>query len=149
MFSNILFRKASYLHLQGLSKIFLDYLDPEHRDREHPQNIGNCDNLSSIMSHNTWIFTDLFWCKFSFAVKLGYCYKNSVLVWYSLIIGLSSTFTTSVIRVKSRRMRWVGHVECVREKRKAYRVVLAETKKGICWLEGLHIGEILILKWTQ
>jgi len=49
-----------------------------------------------------------------------------------LVIGLSSTYTTSVISVKSRRMRWVGHVECVREKRKAYRVVLAETEKGMC-----------------
>jgi len=29
-------------------------------------------------------------------------------------------------------MRLVGHVECAREKRKAYRVVLVETDKGMC-----------------
>jgi hypothetical protein len=51
---------------------------------------------------------------------------------YSLVIGLSSTYTTCIIRGKSRRMRWVGHVECVREMRKAYRVVLAEIEKGVC-----------------
>lgn len=148
MCSNLLFRRASCLFLQVVSKIFLDYLDPEHSGRKYPQNIGNCDNLFSIMSHNTWIFTDLFWLKFHFAVKSGYCYKRSVLIWYSLVIGLSSTYTTSVIRVKSRRMRWVGYVECVREKRKAYRIVLAETEKGTCWLEDLHIDGIIILKLT-
>jgi hypothetical protein len=40
-------------------------------------------------------------------------------------------YMTSVIRAKSRGMRWVGYMECVREKRKSYRVVMVESEKDM------------------
>jgi hypothetical protein len=80
VYSNLLFRGVSCHHLHSVSSgMFLDYLDPEHGGRKHPQNVGNCANFHSILSHNTLIFTNLFCCKFSFAIISGYYYKHSLL----------------------------------------------------------------------
>jgi hypothetical protein len=48
--------------------------------------------------------------------------------------------------IKSRRLRWAGHVACTGENRNAYRVwVKKPEERG--HLEGLGIEQRIILKW--
>jgi hypothetical protein len=48
--------------------------------------------------------------------------------------------------VKSRRMRWAGHVPRVGKKRNAYGILVGESE-GIISLEDQNIGGLIILKW--
>jgi hypothetical protein len=52
---------------------------------------------------------------------------------------------TTVRVIKSRRIRWVGHVACMREKRGAYRV-LVEKYEGKNHLEDPVLDGRIILK---
>jgi hypothetical protein len=53
----------------------------------------------------------------------------------------------SVIRIiKSRRMRWAGHIAQIGEKRKAYRLLL-EKPKGKSPLEDQDIGRWILERW--
>jgi hypothetical protein len=49
--------------------------------------------------------------------------------------------------IKSRRMRWAGHVVCTGEGRGVYRV-LVERPKGKRPLEDLGVGGRITLRWT-
>jgi hypothetical protein len=52
----------------------------------------------------------------------------------------------SIIRmIKSRRMRWAGHVARMGEKRNAYRILLAKPEESFHW-EGQGVGGWTILK---
>jgi hypothetical protein len=48
--------------------------------------------------------------------------------------------------IKSRRMRWAGHVARMREKRNAYRVLRESQKVKDHW-EDKGVGGWTILKW--
>jgi hypothetical protein len=48
--------------------------------------------------------------------------------------------------IKTRRLRWAGHVACTGEKRNAYRVWVGKPEER-GHLEGLGIEERIILKW--
>jgi hypothetical protein len=53
----------------------------------------------------------------------------------------------SIIRtIKSRRMRWAGHVACIESKRNAYRI-LAGNLGGKRPQENLHVDGRVILKY--
>jgi hypothetical protein len=53
----------------------------------------------------------------------------------------------SIIRImKSRRIRWAGHVSCVGEKRNACRVLVGKPE-GTRPLGRLDIGGRIILRW--
>jgi hypothetical protein len=54
----------------------------------------------------------------------------------------------NIVRViKSRRMRWAGHVARMREGRGVYRVFLGGPKARDHW-EDLGVGGSIILRWT-
>jgi hypothetical protein len=54
----------------------------------------------------------------------------------------------NIVRViKSRRMRWAGHVACMGEGRGVYRVLVGRPKSKNHW-EDLGIGGRITLKWT-
>jgi hypothetical protein len=55
-----------------------------------------------------------------------------------------SPTTTRVI--KSRRMRWLGHVACLGEIRKAYKILVRKTEGD--HMEDLGIKWMLILEWN-
>jgi hypothetical protein len=56
--------------------------------------------------------------------------------------------TPNIVRViKSRRMRWAGHVARMGEWRGAYRVLVGRPKARDHW-EDLGVGWRLTLKWT-
>jgi hypothetical protein len=53
----------------------------------------------------------------------------------------------SIIRmIKSRRMRWAGHVARMGEKRNAYRILVESQKVRDHW-EDLDVGGWTILEW--
>ena len=55
--------------------------------------------------------------------------------------------SSSIVRViKSKRMRWAGHVACMGERRGAYRVLVAKPE-GKNHLEDLGVDGSVILKW--
>jgi hypothetical protein len=49
--------------------------------------------------------------------------------------------------IKSRRMRWVGHVACMRKGKGVYRVLVVRPKVRDHW-EDLVIGGRITLRWT-
>jgi hypothetical protein len=54
----------------------------------------------------------------------------------------------NIIRVmKSRRMRWAGHVECVRERGDVYRFPMGRPE-GTNHLEDLGLDGSIILNWV-
>jgi hypothetical protein len=56
-------------------------------------------------------------------------------------------FSPSIIRMtKSRRMRWLGHVARMGERRNAYRILVGKPE-GKRPLEGQDLGGWAILKW--
>jgi len=52
-----------------------------------------------------------------------------------------------VLAIKSRRMRWAGHVARMGERRNAYRVLVGKPE-GRDYLGDADIGGKIILKWT-
>jgi hypothetical protein len=56
--------------------------------------------------------------------------------------------SASIIRmIKSRRMRWAGHIAHVGEKKNAYRILMGRQKEKDHW-EDQGIGGWTILKWN-
>jgi hypothetical protein len=51
--------------------------------------------------------------------------------------------------IKSRRMRWTGHVACMGEKRNAYSVQVGKSQKERDHYEDLYVGGRIILKWIS
>jgi len=49
--------------------------------------------------------------------------------------------------IKSRRMRWVGHVECMGDRRDAYMVLVGENLRERDHLETPGVDGRIILKW--
>jgi len=49
--------------------------------------------------------------------------------------------------IKSRRMRWVGHVECMGDRRDAYVVLVGENLRERDHLETPGVDGRIILKW--
>jgi hypothetical protein len=49
--------------------------------------------------------------------------------------------------IKSRWMRWAGHVARTREKRNAYRILVGKPKERDHW-EDKNVGGWAILKWV-
>jgi hypothetical protein len=56
--------------------------------------------------------------------------------------------TISVSVIKSKEMKWEGHVACIVESRKAYSVLMG-TSKGRDHLEDMGIDRSIILKWKS
>jgi hypothetical protein len=53
-----------------------------------------------------------------------------------------------IIMIKSRRMRWAGHVAQILEKRNAYRTLVETPERKDHW-EDQDVGGWTILKWIQ
>ena len=49
--------------------------------------------------------------------------------------------------IKARRMRWVGHVECMGDRRDAYMVLVGENLRERDHLETPGVDGRIILKW--
>jgi hypothetical protein len=64
--------------------------------------------------------------------------------------GLHSLYSSpNIVRViKSRRMRWAGHVAFMREGRGVYRVLVVGRPKGKRQLGRLSVGGRIKLSWT-
>jgi hypothetical protein len=62
--------------------------------------------------------------------------------------SMRSFISLSVIRaIKSRRMRWAGHVACMREGREMHTRLWSENLKGRDHLEDLGVDGKIILEW--
>jgi hypothetical protein len=56
--------------------------------------------------------------------------------------------SASIIRIiKSRRMRWAGHVARIGEMRNAYRILVGKAKRKETTYEVQDVGGWTILKW--
>jgi hypothetical protein len=53
----------------------------------------------------------------------------------------------TVRAIKSRRMRWAGHVACMEERRSVSRVLVGRSKGKNHW-EDVGIGGRITLRWT-
>ena len=49
--------------------------------------------------------------------------------------------------IKSRRMRWAGHVACIGERRGIYSVLVGKPEGKITW-ENPSVDERIILRWV-
>jgi hypothetical protein len=56
-----------------------------------------------------------------------------------------SSSTNIILAIKSRRIRWAGHVACLEERRGAYRILVGKPE-GQNHLEDISVDRI-ILKW--
>jgi len=54
--------------------------------------------------------------------------------------------TNIILAIKSRRIRWAGHVACMEERRGVYRVLVGKPE-GKNHLEDLGVDRRIILKW--
>ena len=67
--------------------------------------------------------------------------------WIKLHEELNDIYSSNIVRVvKSRRMRWAGHVACIGESRGVYRVWWGNPRERD-HLEEPGIGGRVILKW--
>jgi len=57
-----------------------------------------------------------------------------------------SSSTNIILAIKSRRIRWAGHVACMEERRCVYRVLVGKPE-GQNHLEDLGVDRRIILKW--
>jgi hypothetical protein len=68
--------------------------------------------------------------------------------WRKLYEELNGLYSSSnVVRfIKSRRLRWAGHVACMGKGRGVYRVLVGKLREGDQWGDP-GIGERIVLKW--
>ena len=113
----------------------------EREQHLFPKRVDLCAKFHDVASHSTTILTSAVFVRYISFVLLVYRRGISLRIIYTcLVLGFL------LFAIKSRRLRWAGHLARMRERRGAYRILWEDLRVGD-HLEDQGVDGRIILKW--